>query len=130
MHKFPNYRQTDRKDCGPTCLKIIAKNFGKTINIQTLRMLSETTKVGSSLVSLSDAGEKIGFRTLGVKLSVEDLYEAPLPCILHWNKIHFVVLYRIKKGTYYISDPSFGLIAYTQEEFLKFWIGSNSKCNN
>jgi ATP-binding cassette, subfamily B, bacterial len=126
LKKFPNFIQPDHKDCGPTCLKIIAKNYGKILKIQDLRDYSETTRDGSSLLLLSDAGEKIGFRTLGVKLSVTRLQELKLPCILHWNNTHFVVLYKIKKGLYYISDPSFGLITYTQEEFLKFWIGNNA----
>ena len=126
MKKFTSYKQADFKDCGPTCLKIIAKHYGKTINIQELRDASETTREGSNLLFLSDAAEKIGFRTLGVKLSAERLEEAPLPCILHWNKNHYVVLYKIKKGTYYISDPAFGLIEYNKEDFLKFWIGNNA----
>lgn len=126
MKKFPNYIQADSKDCGPTCLKIISKHYGKTINIQELRNLSETTREGSNLFFLSDAAEKIGFRTLGVKLSLERLEEAPMPCILHWNKEHYVVLYDIKKGQYFISDPGFGLIAYKQQDFIKFWIGNNA----
>ena len=125
-NKFPNYIQADSKDCGPTCLKIIGKHYGKTINIQQLRDLSETTREGSNLLFLSDAAEKIGFRTLGVKLNLERLNEAPLPCILHWNKEHYVVLYDIKKGKYLISDPGFGLIEYTQTDFIKFWIGNNA----
>ncbi|MFD2942684.1 peptidase domain-containing ABC transporter [Flavobacterium notoginsengisoli] len=126
MKKFAHYRQADHKDCGPTCLKIIAKYYGKTINIQELRDFSETTREGSNLLFLSDAAEKIGFRTLGVKLSVQRIEEAPLPCILHWNKDHYVVLYQIKKGKYYISDPAFGLLEYDKEEFVKFWIGNNA----
>lgn len=81
---------------------------------------------GSNLLYLSDLAEKIGFRTLGVKLNVEKLQEAPLPCILHWNQNHYVVLYKIKKETYYISDPAFGLIEYNKKDFLKFWIGNNA----
>jgi len=126
LKKFSHYRQADQKDCGPTCLKIIAKYYGKTINIQELRDFSETTREGSNLLFLSDAAEKIGFRTLGVKLSVKRIKEAPLPCILHWNKDHYVVLYKIKKGKYYISDPAFGLLKYNKEEFVKFWIGNNA----
>ncbi|WJS96011.1 peptidase domain-containing ABC transporter [Flavobacterium johnsoniae] len=126
MKKFIHYRQADNKDCGPTCLKIIAKYYGKTINIQELRDFSETTREGSNLLFLSDAAEKIGFRTLGVKLSVTRIEEAPLPCILHWNKDHYVVLYKIKKGKFYISDPAFGLLEYNKEEFVKFWIGNNA----
>lgn len=126
MKKFTHYKQADFKDCGPTCLKIIAKHYGKTINIQDLRDISETTREGSNLLFLSDAAEKIGFRTLGVKLNLERLQEAPLPCILHWNKNHYVVLYRIKKNKFYISDPAFGLIEYNTEDFIKFWIGNNA----
>ncbi|WP_396152771.1 peptidase domain-containing ABC transporter [Flavobacterium sp.] len=126
MPSFPFYKQPDSKDCGPTCLKIIAKHYGKSLTIQTLRQLSETTREGSNLLSLSEAAEQIGFRTLGVKLSLEKLEEAPLPCILHWNNNHYVVLYKIRKGKYFISDPAHGLIEYNQEEFLKCWIGNNS----
>jgi len=126
LKKFTHYRQADHKDCGPTCLKIIAKYYGKTINIQELRDFSETTREGSNLLFLSDAAEKIGFRTLGVKLSVKRIEEAPLPCILHWNKDHYVVLYKIKKDKYYISDPAFGLLEYNKEDFVKFWIGNNA----
>lgn len=126
MEKFPNYIQADFKDCGPTCLKIIAKHYGKILNIQKLRDYSETTRDGSNLLMLSDAAEKIGFRTIGVKRSVQQLDEVPLPCILHWNKYHYVVLYKIKKGIYYISDPAIGSIEYNQEDFVKFWIGNNA----
>lgn len=131
FNSFPNYIQSDSKDCGPTCIKIIAKHYGKSLSIQTLRELAETTREGSNLLSLSEAAEKIGFRTIGVKLSLKQLLEAPLPCILHWNKNHYVVLYSIKKrrgkiDKIYISDPAIGLIDYTQEEFIKFWIGNNA----
>lgn len=126
MNKFPTYKQTEAKDCGPTCIKMIAKYYGKTINTQQLRTLSETTREGSSLLGLSEAAESIGLRSLGSKLSLKELIQAPLPCILHWNKSHFVVLYKIKKGIYYISDPAHGLISYSKEELLKNWIGNNA----
>lgn len=134
--KFPFYKQPDAKDCGPTCLRIVAKYYGKVIPLQTIRQLSETTREGSSLLGLSDAAEKIGFRTLGVKINFETLVEeVPLPCIVHWNKQHFVVVYDIKavsgSSNYQvrISDPSYGLITYTKEEFIKSWIGNNANEN-
>ena len=138
MKNFTNYIQADFKDCGPTCLKIVAKHYGKTVKIQDLRDFSETTRYGTNLLLLSEAAEKIGFRTIGAKLNSEKLLEVPLPCVLHWNKVHYVVLYKIvHKGlgenskivTYKISDPAIGLIEYTQEEFLKFWIGQNADKN-
>ncbi|MGK4568986.1 peptidase domain-containing ABC transporter [Flavobacterium sp. 3HN19-14] len=127
MKAFPFYKQADAKDCGPTCLKIVCKHYGKSINIQTLRELSETTREGSNLFSLGDAAEKIGFRTLGAKISSLQLSEVPLPSLLHWRNNHYVVLYKIKKNKFYISDLSYGLIVYTKEEFLKFWIGNNAE---
>jgi len=133
---FPNYIQTEAKDCGPTCIKIIAKYYGKILRIQDLRDYAETNREGSNLLMLSDAAEKLGFRTIGAKLSLKKLQEVPLPCILHWNKGHYVVLYNIsnpkfkilnkKKSKYCISDPAVGLIDYSPEDFLKFWIGNNA----
>ena len=126
MSNFPFYKQADSKDCGATCLKSIAKHYGRTLNIQTLRKLSETTREGTNLLTLSEASENIGFRSLGIKLNIIKLEDVPLPSILHWNKEHFVVLYKIRKGIYYISDPAHGLIEYSKDEFLKFWIGNNA----
>lgn len=109
-------------DCGPTCLRMVAKYYGKSITLQHLRSLSKTTREGSSLLGISDAAEKIGFRTLGIKVSYEKLVEdAPLPCIAHWNQNHFVVIYKIRKDNVYIADPGHGLLKYKKEEFLKSW---------
>ena len=122
MNKFPFYKQPDAMDCGPTCLRMVAKYYGKNITLQQLRSLANTTREGSSLLGISDAAEKIGFRTLGVKVSYEKLLEdAPLPAIAHWNQNHFVVIYKIKKDNIYIADPGHGLLTYTKAEFLKSW---------
>ncbi|WP_303317161.1 peptidase domain-containing ABC transporter [Flavivirga abyssicola] len=126
---FPFYKQPDSKDCGPTCLRIVAKHYGKLISLQDIRDLSETTRIGSNLLKLSDAAEAIGFKSLGAKLDFNKLKEAPLPLIVHWNKNHFVVVYKIKKDMVYISDPSYGLVSYTKEEFIKSWIGNNATEN-
>lgn len=125
---FPFYKQPDAKDCGPTCLRIVSKYYGKSISLQQIRNLSETTREGSSLLGLSDAAEDLGFRSLGVQIDFNTLAEeVPFPCIVHWNKQHFVVVYKIdKNNVVYISDPSYGLITYTKEEFIKFWIGENA----
>jgi ATP-binding cassette, subfamily B, bacterial len=123
---FPFYKQPDSKDCGPTCLRIIAKHYGKLISLKEIREISETTREGSSLLKLSDAAEAMGFKTIGAKLSYEKLKQAPLPLIVHWDKQHFVVVYQIRKDTVYISDPAYGLIQYSKEEFISKWIGNNA----
>ncbi|PZX59387.1 ATP-binding cassette subfamily B protein [Algoriphagus ratkowskyi] len=126
MATFPNYKQPDSKDCGPTCLRIIAKHYGKLISLQEIRKLSETTRAGSNLLKLSDAAEEIGFKTIGAKLDFKRLEHAQLPLIVHWDKNHFVVVYRIKNGKVYISDPGYGLIILTNKEFVSRWIGNNA----
>ncbi len=119
---FPHYRQPDEMDCGPTCLRIVSKYYGKSFTLPQLRQLANTTRLGSSLFGLSEAAEKIGYRTLGVKVTYEKLVEeAPFPCIGHWNQNHFIVIYKVKKDRIYVSDPAHGLLTYTKEEFLKCW---------
>jgi ATP-binding cassette subfamily B protein len=97
MAKFPHYTQLDAMDCGATCLRMIAKYYGRGFTNQTLRERSFITRSGVSLLGISEAAESIGFRSLGVQIPYEQLFEVPLPCILHWNQKHFVVLYKIKK---------------------------------
>ncbi|MNW99586.1 Lactococcin-G-processing and transport ATP-binding protein LagD [compost metagenome] len=129
MKNFPFYKQPDSKDCGPTCLRIISKYYGQNIPLQQIRDLAETTREGSGLQGLSNAAENLGFRTLGVQIDFNTLTaEVPLPCMVHWNKNHFVVVYKIDKvGKVYVSDPAHGLITYTKTEFIKSWIGENAR---
>ena len=129
MFKFPHYFQLDAMDCGPTCLRMIAKFFGKRYSLQTLRKRSFLTREGVSMLGISDAAESIGFRTSGVKVSFSQLVEdVPLPCILHWNQGHFVVCYDIRKrrNCYRISiaDPASQLITYREEEFKRCWLST------
>ena len=127
MSKFPNEIQKEEKDCGPTCLRIISKHYKKSIAIQKLRDISETTRQGSSMMGLSDAAESIGYRTLGIKTDYESFStEMPLPCIVHWNKNHFAVVYRIRKDKVYVSDPAIGLLKYDKADFIGHWIGNNA----
>lgn len=127
MISFPHYIQPDSKDCGPTCLRIISKYYGKNITLKTIRNFSETNRIGTTLLSLSNAAERLGFKTIGIKTDYKSLKEdIPLPCIVHWNNDHFVVVYKIKNNKVYISDPAHGLLEYSKDEFIKFWIGKNA----
>ena len=124
---FTHYQQPDQMDCGPTCLRMIAKHYGRSISLEKLRKLSETTREGSSLKNIANTAEKIGFRTLGVKIDFQKLQkEAPLPAIVFWQQRHFVVAYKIKSNTVYVADPAHGLLKYNKEEFIKKWIGSQA----
>lgn len=130
---FPTYRQLDSMDCGSTCLRIVSKHYGKFYSAATMREQCRTTREGVSLLGISDAAESIGFRTISVKLTFRQLCdEAPLPCIIHWNQRHFVVVYKIRKGKVYVSDPAAGLLAYNTDKFCKSWLstenGENTPC--
>ncbi len=126
--KFQFYEQPDSMDCGATCLKMVSTYYGKEYELDTLRKACYTAKDGVSLFSISEAAENLGFKTIGGKLTFEKLVkEAPLPCIIHWNQEHFVVVYKVKEknifGKYikiFVADPAFGLVSYNEDEFTKF----------
>lgn len=121
--KFPFYKQLDQADCGPTCLKMVAKYYGKTYSLEHLRDLSYITKTGVSLLGISHAAENIGMHTLAAQVSYDTLVEeAPLPCIAYWRQKHFVVVYKANKKQVEIADPAYGLVKYTKEDFLKGWV--------
>lgn len=122
MKSFPNFRQLGAMDCGPVCLRIISNFYGKDFPIEFLREKSQITKLGVSLLGISEAAEQIGFRTIASKITLEQLQEnKPFPCILHWNQNHFVVLYKLTKSKAYISDPAQGKVILSLKEFLKNW---------
>ncbi|WP_313240711.1 peptidase domain-containing ABC transporter [Sphingobacterium multivorum] len=121
LKKFPHYKQMDMMDCGATCLRMVFKFYGQLVSIHKIRKLCQTTKNGVNMLGISEAAEKLGFRTYGVRLNLEQLAEVELPCILHWNQNHFVVLYKIKKGKYFIADPATGLVSYGEREFAGNW---------
>lgn len=123
----------DSNDCGSSCLKMIAHHYGRTYSLEYLRRISYITKEGVSLLTISKAAERIGFKTLKLELSYEYLLETvPLPCILFYNKEHFVVLYDIKnsgkhKPKLCLADPALGLVTVDQATFLKGWADLNSE---
>ena len=126
------YRQFDAMDCGVSCLLMIARHYGLNANRNQLHYKVDLGKDGVSFLGISKAAEKLGFRTLGGKLTFSTLAtEAPVPCIVHWNQNHFVVVYKVKKHrkgryTIYVADPGKGLVTYTKEEFCEHWISTRT----
>jgi len=125
--------QKDQMDCGPACLAMISSFYKKNYSLQYLRDNSFITREGVSLLGITEAATKIGFETLSAKLTVEKINKMPLPCILHWNQNHFVVLSKIKKNiitgkhSFIISDPGHGLITLNESKFKKFWLSDGDK---
>ena len=115
--------QHDSMQCGIACLAMVCSHYGKKYSIETLSHICFATTEGVSLLGICQAAEKLGFKTIGGRITIEQLERAILPCILHWNQNHFVVLCKVKKGQkFYIADPGKGLISYSIDEFKQHWI--------
>ena len=128
LNRFPVEYQMDSQDCGPACLKIIAKHFGKFYSLQSLRDKCGITKEGVSLLDLSTGAESIGLRTLAIKCTIDDVVNSvPFPAIIFWKDSHFVVVYHANKKYIWVSDPAKGRIKYTHEEFKKGWYQKGAK---
>jgi len=122
--QYPFFRQLDTTDCGPTCLKMITAYYGKELSLNHLRELCDVHSQGTSVSGIIHAAEKTGFKTLAAELSFEILLEkAPLPCILHWDHNHFVVLWHLSEKYAYVGNPALGNnMHYTINDFMKHWI--------
>lgn len=126
--KFPFYRQLDYRDCGPTCLRMVAKHYGKTFSREFLRDKAGITRVGVTMAGIADAAEAIEMRTLGIRIALESLVnEVPTPCIVPWRQKHFVVVYKTSKDKIFVADPAQGLLTYTHQEFLEAWTNTIDK---
>ncbi len=114
-------------DCGPTCLRMVARHYGHRISLQALREKTQIGKAGVSLLGIGEAAEAIGFRTRSVKLSYDSLVkDAQLPAILYWEQVHFVILYKVKKDKLFIADPAKGLTSMDVSTFKRKWIGDKT----
>lgn len=119
--RFTFYKQLNAMDCGPTCLRMIAKFYGKHYNGDTLRQAAGFSKQGVSLLGISETAEKLGFRTRGVQINYDQLQTIELPAILHWDQSHFVVLLSLNRKKVRIADPGKGILSYDKSDFLFHW---------
>lgn len=124
--EFPFYQQLDAMDCGATCLRMVARHYGRFYSLEQLREMTYMGKQGVTLLGISDAAEHIGLQSLALKTNYERLIrDIPLPCIAHWNQDHFVVVYKATKKYIWIADPAVGKFKLTKEEFLDNWISED-----
>ena len=127
MRRVRLVRQHDSMQCGITCLQMICRYFGREYSLDALSKICFATTEGVSMLGINEAARILGFQTVSARATIEELSETPLPCILHWNQNHFVVLYKVKKGKkFYIADPGKGKTTYNLEEFRRHWISTRS----
>lgn len=119
--------QHDSMQCGVACLQMVCKYFGRDYTMESLSKLCFATTEGVSLLSINEAANTLGLHTTCAKATTSILGDVSLPCILHWNQNHFVVLYKVKKGRkFYVADPGKGLVTYGLEEFKQHWASTSS----
>src|SRR5215470_17771184 len=108
FNRFPIFYQLDSLDCGPSCLQMIAKHYGRALPKHLVARLCEQDRQGASLASLARGAEKLGFRTLAVKVSFDELRDkAPMPCVAYWSQGHFVVVHKVRRdwGILLLIEP-------------------------
>ena len=129
LNKIVFTKQHDSMQCGIACLAMVCSYYNKEYSIEFLSRYCFATTEGVSLQGISETANKLGLRTQCGRLSMNQLKTADLPCILHWNQNHFVVLYRVKSAKkFYVADPGKGLMKYDEEDFEKHWISTQSPC--
>ena len=126
MSSFPLIRQHDSMECGIACLAMVCNFFRIEYSIEYLSRICFATTEGVSLLGINETALQLGLRAISGRISINKLWEAHYPCILHWNQNHFVVLYKVKKNRFYIADPAKGLVKYNLEEFKKHWVSTQS----
>lgn len=130
MKKFPFFFQLEAKDCGPTCIQMITTYFGRKIPLSQIKDICNVSRLGVSTLDIVRCFKQIGFKSVTVPISMEELERMPLPAILYWRQEHYVVIYAIEKkrseAYYCIADPSYGRIKLSEEKFTQSWLNDNT----
>jgi ATP-binding cassette subfamily B protein len=133
MGKFPFYPQMDSMDCGPACLQMVLKSWGRYFPLPWLRSISFISREGVSLKGIIKAAERVGLSGMAVKIPYGGrgdgafLLNAPLPLIAHWNQNHFVVVHKANKKFVWIADPASGKHKLPVADFLRSWESDGNK---
>lgn len=127
LRRTPVIRQAEAAECGLACLAMVASYHGHKVDLATLRRRFSISLKGARLATLMKIADELGFNARGLRGDIEDLHDAPLPAVLHWDLSHFVVLTgidrRLGKRVYRIHDPAHGERSLTREEFSKHFTG-------
>lgn len=126
MNQFPFYKQLDAMDCGPTCLQMISKYYGRFFSLSFLKEKCYLSREGVSLLGLSEAARALGYTPTGAKISLEQLSEIPLPCIAHWNGNHFLVIIEVDDDYIKVADPRSGITKFGRRDFVTNWATKDS----
>lgn len=111
------------KDCGPSCLDMVARYHGRSVGLSEIRRLCGWRWSGSHLLGLSKAAQQMGFTTVCAQVRDRVLNRVPLPCIAHVRGDHFLIVRDVDSQYVQLSDPIRGNLQMTREQFLSQWEG-------
>jgi ATP-binding cassette subfamily B protein RaxB len=106
---LPVLLQTEAAECGIACLAMIASYHGNAVDVATLRRRFAVSMRGATLAALMEVAARLGLETRAVRVELDDLARLRMPCVLHWNFTHFVVLRGVTRRGLTVHDPARGL---------------------
>jgi ATP-binding cassette, subfamily C, bacterial len=122
--KYPFVQQNSEEDCGAACLATVAKYHGRTFTLTRVREAVGTGQLGTTLLGLRRGAEVLGLHARSGKAAnnvLDNLGKVPLPAIIHWKGVHWVVLYGKRRGRYVVADPALGLRYLEKEKLDEAW---------
>lgn len=121
--RVPVIHQTETAECGLACLAMICGYFGKNIDLISLRRKFNLSARGANLAGINGIAEQLGMVTRALSLELDELGALKMPCILHWDFSHFVVLVSVKRNRYVLHDPARGRRYLGREEMSRYFTG-------
>ncbi|HBB8694698.1 TPA: peptidase domain-containing ABC transporter [Escherichia coli] len=121
--RVPVIHQTETAECGLACLAMICGHFGKNIDLISLRRKFNLSARGANLAGINGIAEQLGMVTQALSLELDELGALKMPCILHWDFSHFVVLVSVKRNRYVLHDPARGRRYLGREEMSRYFTG-------
>lgn len=121
--RLPVIYQSEAVECGLTCLAMISSYHGHCVDLATLRQRYSISSHGATLKQLMSIADRMHLSPRALKADVDSVEKLQMPCMLHWNLNHFVVLKELRRGKYVIHDPAFGERSLTRAEFERHFTG-------
>ena len=120
---YPHVQQHDQSDCAAACLAMVTAFYGHSVSVARLRDMANVNANGATLWSVAQAAESLGFHARGLRLEFDDLKHLHRPAIVHWEGMHYVVLYEVRRRSVIVADPGLGRRKLSKKQFLKGWTG-------
>ena len=121
--RTPTVFQMEAAECGAASLLMILRYYGCHISMEEMRIACGVSRNGCTAAGIVTAAREFGLRSSGYRVSADKLENLPLPCVLHWNGDHFVVLDKVGRKKNWINDPANGRLSVTREELAAQYTG-------